>query len=86
MAPMLIRIVYMLLNVVMVVSLVLSELWWLNFLFNQTQAWGVLLSIFMMFAAVISFVIGVIVVRLLCEFAIVVFGIHETLIMIEKKK
>jgi hypothetical protein len=86
MAPMLIKAIYILLNVVMVVSLVLSELWWIYFLFTHTENWAMFLSLLMMFASVVWFVIGIIMVRLLCECAIVVFGIHELLVLIEKKK
>ena len=92
----LIKIVYVLANIGLIIYTILTEINLLNDIrkvldmyagYGQSPDIWVLLTMFVMMAVTLFiFVFGLFVVRLVCEFAIAVFGINETLSRIDKKK
>jgi len=94
MTPMLIKVIYILANVGFFIIFVigtlnwLGSIWqWLNSSSNQDNNWySFLISNAIMVLNIVFFLSGLFITRLLCELAIVGFGIHDTLVKIEKRK
>jgi len=84
--PVIIKVIYILSNLFIVLYSVIVLLLGVYALFSQDNVGaGIISFLAMAIVAALSFIFGVLMVRLLCEFIIVIFSIHESLAIIEKK-
>ena len=83
--PLIIKIIYVLSNVIILLFAVLMMLTGAAALFNQNLTIGIISFLLITIVTLLFTVFGVLMIRLLCECIMVIFGIHESLVAIEKK-